>query len=708
MSLFLKISTRFLYSLVMLSVLSGVCPASGPEPDGSEVENRLKKAAEFISKQSYKDAEDILLAIERDDLPEKQKVYFLLGRLYKEEGSFEKAEAFLTKASESYPLMRDYALKLLIEVYTKAEKFENVITTALQIRNKLLVQHAKRSAINALFSLKREKEAQNMLSQYVENYPSDWDYKFTFAVQLKNSGETGQAIRLLKEVYINAVPPSNSALKELKMLKADTFTRDEILKRADMLYEKNNFQRAETEYQNALSLAGDLEKDRIRFAVGMCQFRLKQYDKASRIFSMVRTPEALYYQGWSFHRMNDREGFKKAKGELKRYYPDDERLALLLLMEAEEFRRAGDLEGAGKNYKEVADNFPQKKEEALWGTGWMHYTSGNYREALRYFSQLAGYIKSDNYYKYLYWNARTHEKETVECQRQKAFSQLNIGGECDGEGIGFFSGLPADRSFYGYLIKMRSPASILPQKIEMPKPAKPDGEEYDRMEALALLGMRDEAVSEIIDSLGRRRSRNDFLYLGSIAMRLGEYRRVIALAEKETDSEFLPYSFPFGFGELIEETAASQDVDKYLVAAVIREESRFDPNIVSWAGAMGLMQLMPATAYKLNKDVKLGLKDRSEIHDVQKNISLGTYYLSKLLRDFRELPFVLAAYNAGENNLKRWLEQYDRNDLIEFIENIPYRETRFYVKKVLRSYWQYRTINGLPLEDSHIASQGKS
>jgi len=377
-------------------------------------------------------------------------------------------------------------------------------------------------------------------------------------------------------------------------------------------------------------------------------------------------------------------------------------------MEAEELRRKGNYEDAGNNYREVMDAFPEEKEDALWGAGWMHYASGNYRAAQEYFSQLVGFKRSDNYYKYLYWNARTRENVTLECLKRKALVQLGDPEKCDAEGSDFFGGLPADNSFYGYLIKMQSRAPVLPDKIQAPKPAKPSGQAYDRIEALALIGMKEEAVDEIIDSMRHQRGGNDFMYLGNRAMELGEYKDVIAFAERETDRELLPYAFPLGFAEIIEESAGSQHVDKYLVAAVIREESRFDPEIVSWAGAIGLMQLMPATAYRLNKDIKLGLKDRSEIHDVQKNIMLGTYYLSVLMREFQQIPLALAAYNAGEKALQKWLDQFSRNDLIEFIENIPYRETRFYIKKVLRSYWQYRAINGLPLERLHVTSQGKT
>jgi soluble lytic murein transglycosylase len=178
-------------------------------------------------------------------------------------------------------------------------------------------------------------------------------------------------------------------------------------------------------------------------------------------------------------------------------------------------------------------------------------------------------------------------------------------------------------------------------------------------------------------------------------VKLGAYKEVIAFAEPKNEKEFLPYSYPPGYWETVTRAAESNNLDAYLIAALIREESRFDPEVVSWAGAVGLMQLMPYTADRLKKDMNISLKDRSQLKDPQKNILLGSYYLSQLISEFKELPLALAAYNAGKYRLKQWMSLFNSGDLVEFTENIPYRETRKYVQKVLKSYWQYRAINGL-------------
>ena len=213
-----------------------------------------------------------------------------------------------------------------------------------------------------------------------------------------------------------------------------------------------------------------------------------------------------------------------------------------------------------------------------------------------------------------------------------------------------------------------------------------------------MLGMRDEAVAEITASLKRAKKQSQFMYLGYMAMQLEKYREVIAFAEPKKLTEFLPYSYPLGYWGIVNKAARTEDLDAHLIAALIREESRFDPSAVSRAGARGLMQLMPSTARRLKKGAGVYYRNNSELQDAEINILLGAHYLSQLIDEFKDVPLAIAAYNAGENKLNDWISQFDRADLIEFIENIPYKETRKYVKKVLKSYWQYRTINGLPVD----------
>ena len=308
----------------------------------------------------------------------------------------------------------------------------------------------------------------------------------------------------------------------------------------------------------------------------------------------------------------------------------------------------------------------------------------------------------------MFWKARSLEKLAGKCRAQTVEQNSGYDGSaCELGDKDFFEGMPSNETYYGYLIKLRTIPDTLPVKVDLTEPVKPEGERYRRIEALASLGLRDEAVIEVRDAIRRIKNRGEFLYLGYIAMKLQDYKEVIYYAEPKKDRELLPYSYPLGFWDRLKPAADMNNLDAHLVAALIREESRFDPQVISWAGAVGLMQLMPATARRLKHEAKVELKDRAGLHDPGKNILLGTHYLSKLMSEFEDVPLAVAAYNAGENRIRQWIVRFQDNDIFEFIENIPYRETRRYVKRVLKSYWQYRTINGLAIQGKGITCANK-
>lgn len=659
-----------------------------------EVQEQFKKAVELTKRGSYREAEDILLnIIERDDLW-KGMSYFFLGSLYKRQGLFDKAEEYLKKSADSYPLLRDYALKLLTELYIAIERFDKALETAKEIQNKVLTKDTRKFEITALLGSKQEEEAIKLLYRYVKDYSNEWESELTLARLLKKRHKTDEAVNLLKDIYLNAVPLSADALRELKDMKADTFSPHELLRRADKLFEKGNFKRAEETYMEVLAQDSEpqkiIDKNKILFSIAMCQFRLREYDESAKSFNLIESSEALYMEGISYYRINDKDGFNKVIGKFESKYPEDKRLAKLLLISAEDMRRMGKLSEAEKLFKTVLNAFPQMSEEVLWGLGWMSYTSGDYASALKYFSRLTASVKGEGQDKYLYWQGRSLQKLTKNCTDNQSSS-------CPKENDDLFRRLSKNTSYYGYLAMSLFPSSEISDNIKISVPAKPEGEAYERIEALIFLGMKDEAANEIKSIIQEVNTSEEFLYLGFKAMDVGEYKRVIAIGEGLEKKEFLPFLYPLGYQDIIKKVAGTENVDASLVTALIREESRFDPVATSSAGAIGLMQIMPSTAQRLKDSVRIDLKNDSELYNVEKNILIGSNYLSSLIKKFKEIPFALAAYNAGETTLQKWLEQFKDKDIDEFIEDIPYRETRGYVKKVLRSYWQYRRIEGLPL-----------
>ncbi|MBT9139630.1 MAG: Soluble lytic murein transglycosylase [Dehalococcoidia bacterium] len=151
--------------------------------------------------------------------------------------------------------------------------------------------------------------------------------------------------------------------------------------------------------------------------------------------------------------------------------------------------------------------------------------------------------------------------------------------------------------------------------------------------------------------------------------------------------------YPYFYREVIERYAASYGVDPLLVAAVIRVESKFDQNAVSRRGALGLMQLMPATANWIAPQLGITVLTEEMILTSEINIRLGTWYLANLATEFnhnREL--ILAAYNAGRGQVSGWLAEGVWSGSYEDVADIPFLETRNYVSKVRAAYNRYQAL----------------
>jgi soluble lytic murein transglycosylase len=151
--------------------------------------------------------------------------------------------------------------------------------------------------------------------------------------------------------------------------------------------------------------------------------------------------------------------------------------------------------------------------------------------------------------------------------------------------------------------------------------------------------------------------------------------------------------YPLGFWPLLQPQAEARGLDPLFVAALIRQESLFDPSAASPADAHGLMQLLPRTAHDLATDLGLPPPDRSGLRDPATSIQLGTLLLRRLLDRYDGSRVkALAAYNAGEGAVAKWERRYPDRPEDEFVELISFRETRDYVKAVLRHYQTYRTV----------------
>lgn len=153
--------------------------------------------------------------------------------------------------------------------------------------------------------------------------------------------------------------------------------------------------------------------------------------------------------------------------------------------------------------------------------------------------------------------------------------------------------------------------------------------------------------------------------------------------------------YPFPNQELIYNYADANRLDPLLVAAIIKTESNFDPLATSPKGARGLMQIMPQTGDWVNRQISGEPLPPEQLFEVEKNISLGTWYLSNLSQEYKgDMVLSIASYNAGRGNVKNWLIKQHWTGERQTIDQIPFMETRQYIRRVLWNYKVYHYLYG--------------
>jgi soluble lytic murein transglycosylase len=152
--------------------------------------------------------------------------------------------------------------------------------------------------------------------------------------------------------------------------------------------------------------------------------------------------------------------------------------------------------------------------------------------------------------------------------------------------------------------------------------------------------------------------------------------------------------FPRPYWPDVQRYAADNNLDPYLVAALIRQESEFNPGAVSYANAYGLMQLLPSTGRTMAKSVGLRHYNTAQLLAPTTNIELGTRYFRDMTNKLGQVEYALAAYNAGSDRVEDWRDNGHFRDIAEFVESIPFVQTRDYVQSIVRNTAIYRRLYG--------------
>jgi soluble lytic murein transglycosylase len=338
----------------------------------------------------------------------------------------------------------------------------------------------------------------------------------------------------------------------------------------------------------------------------------------------------------------------------------------------------------------------QAAASARWELAWLEYRAGRFRDAALAFRQLSTTVGSARLAG-LYWAGRALDQLGEKGAAQALYGEVLSRGP-----QGYYGILAARR------VRAKPPAPVaLPVRLTAdPVRLLRSEPRYQRAQALGSIGFDGFAVLEL-EALGRDAGVDSdrawalgvaFADLGEAGRSLRHLRRAFGAAV-EAGAPGLPprlwqLYYPLGYGEHVHAAAREAGVDPYVVAAVIREESSYDPRARSWVGAVGLMQLMPDTARFVAQELGRPLAELAALWDPSVNIALGSRYLAQLAVRFRDPLLAVAAYNAGPHRVKQWLGGRPQVDMEEFVDQIPFDETRGFAKRVFTSWHHYRRLYG--------------
>ena len=455
-----------------------------------------------------------------------------------------------------------------------------------------------------------------------------------------------------------------------------------------------------------------------KLKLGIAQVRLKQYDQARETFRALAKeggPESHEAAVW-LARVYLRQGQGDRLMEVARALPSTSlsaeqkgQITLFVGMWLEDQKQYDE---AIAKYQQVArQGEPSaQRAEGSWRVGWVYYRTGRYREAGENLRMLAEQHDSEFEPQALYWMGRAGE------QHEQPEAQDHYRKLCQRHRFTYYCQLARERS--KGLPGLDGPLEVAMVEVEAPK----DGETgtavvtrtdiaqqtaYRRAIELKTLGLDADAAHEVAVLTERySRDADALVALSTMLSEVGAYHQALRLARtrfrdqlERTGGTIAPslwnVAYPTGLLPTIKLQAA-KGVDPYLIAAIIREESQYDVKAVSRVGAIGLMQVMPATANTVAQRVGLPAVGREDLFDQETNIRIGVRYVEQLLDQFSgNLVYTIASYNAGPLAVGNWISQYRGQGQDEFVELIPYQETRQYVKRVLRTYREYVRLGGL-------------
>jgi soluble lytic murein transglycosylase len=393
---------------------------------------------------------------------------------------------------------------------------------------------------------------------------------------------------------------------------------------------------------------------------------------------------------------------------------------------------SGDKDGALQGYYGLIKEYPYSSSvpAAIWRVGRTYYWGGDWQNAATYLHMAQLYPPGEDTPRCYYFEGKALERLNNRPAALEVYKKLverfdhtyyayraieRIGGNPSPFYSEEFSSALAelegkDQAELAAIMEIweQSNADVLAG--ESSEEARAHLEKYKELMTLGLTEYAADEARFLVNIASDTEKESAQTKLGEMLIRAGNFKTPIRFADRRVKAAVMSgkpgalskkvwqLAYPRGYWQHVANGAKIYGLDPYLVLAVIREESRFNPKAVSRSRARGLMQIMPRTGRGIAEDLDIKRYRTTRLYEPKLNVEMGIYYLSCLVRNFGSNAYLaLAGYNGGPNKIKKYVKNWYNGDLgsvdiDEFIESIPTRETRLYVQKVMGSYFEYKRL----------------
>jgi len=586
----------------------------------------------------------------------------------------------------------------------------------------LLVRDTHVAYGNALVADGRAQDAVELLEN--DRQPIRADLEFALGKAYEVAGQPVKAWAIFRNLYYT-MPLSWEASQtegELRKLAGTPETQPasfaERKTRADLLAKGKQYNEAANEYRDLLNDAGAEGRLPIQMAMAEALRHAGREKEAKKALESMpeTTPEMnaerLFNLGEIARGANDDDGFLRMLEQLRQTAPTSSWLEQALLSAGNIYLLRRDYDRAIDSYRELQQRFPNggRASYAHWKATWLSLRQGRRADAEKGFDeQIELYPSSGEVPAALYWRARLAEEDGEPAKARAYYQKVSdrfrnyYYGELAREQI---RKLKSDSEPVHYALLDRVPPIDASAKVT--EDALPtDNLRVQKAQLLENGALLDFAVRELRAAADEGSGNWLAPETAHLYADAGRYDMAIEVLKRAVPSYFavdlpsLPRSywealFPKPYWIDLKKFSSSNALDPYLVAALIRQESEFNPSAVSRANAVGLMQLLPKVGKSVAKQEKLKHFSSTQLFTPGVNLQLGTRYFRGMVDKFGAFEYALAAYNAGADRVQDWLGQGKFRDAPEFVESIPFTETREYVQAILRNASVYRQLYGAP------------